>query len=77
MRDGLRIGRAGDNNIILNHKYVSKRHAQIVQAEDGLHIKDTNSKNGVRINGEDIIDALLKEGDKITIGKAEVLRVEA
>lgn len=47
----LTIGRAQDNDIVLNHISVSRHHAQLQHTDSGMMIADNKSMNGVFING--------------------------
>lgn len=62
------IGKSGDNNIILNHDDVSRRHAIIYKEANGnVVIEDLNSTNGIYVNGIKITSQVLHVGDKVTI----------
>ena len=64
-----RVGRSKDNEISLDDKSVSRRHAEIHRTNDGkFEILDTNSTNGVYINNEKIGKAELHEDDLLEIG---------
>ncbi len=54
---------------------VSRKHLQLVPQDDGLLVKDPGSKNGTRVNGRRVIEALLAVGDVIELGEARY-RVE-
>ncbi|MCU0285412.1 MAG: GGDEF domain-containing protein [Acidobacteria bacterium] len=66
------IGREKSNSISLDDELVSKVHCEvsfIVNRDlEQLIIKDLQSTNGTYVNGEIIQQAILKSGDKITIG---------
>jgi len=61
------IGRAPDNDIILQDCYVSRRHcAVVVHMGRGCEVHDTASKNGTYINGRKIAGpSRLATGDEI------------
>jgi len=61
------IGRADDNNIIINDRLVSESHAVIAQTNGQYFIKDSGSTNGVYINGKKIKEKQLNNGDIITL----------
>lgn len=46
----LRIGRAPDNDVVLDHPTVSRYHALLVETADGWHIEDLQSFNGTAVN---------------------------
>jgi predicted component of type VI protein secretion system len=64
----LLLGRHGECDIQLNSRKVSRRHCCIAQVNDYLVVRDLGSTNGVRINGERVIDGKLKAGDELTVG---------
>ena len=47
---GLRIGRALDNDIVLNHAIVSRHHAQVELRGRDAWVTDLNSRNGIFVN---------------------------
>ena len=78
------IGRAPDNQIVLDDPRASRHHAHVRADDDGsFMIIDGVSVNGqikrsankVFVNGEQKFEHLLKDGDRITIG-ASTLRFE-
>ncbi len=81
------IGRAKDNDIVLNDRQVSRRHAQITTKAaifriiDGYFVNDElqRSVNRVFINGKPHLEKILEPGDLISIGetKLEFERVNA
>ncbi len=46
-----RVGRRGDVSLSLNFKTVSSLHAEIVESESGLVLRDLRSTNGTFVNG--------------------------
>jgi adenylate cyclase len=77
------IGRAPDNNIVLDDPRASRHHAHIRSDEQGFTIVDgvviggqvRRSANKVFVNGEARFEHPLKDGDRVTIG-ASTLRFE-
>ena len=67
----VKIGRADDNNIILNDRYVSKHHAQLwfSKNDNSMVVTDNNSKNHTYVNGKKIVESFLTFGDEIRIHK--------
>lgn len=64
-----RIGRTRDNELTLNDKSVSRRHAEIQRYSNGnFVIFDVDSLNGVYVNSEQIKKKKLNEGDILEIG---------
>ncbi|MDQ6603698.1 MAG: FHA domain-containing protein [Chloroflexota bacterium] len=62
------IGRASENDLVLDHPQVSRRHAQVRWNGSQYVISDLNSTNGVYVNGERLREAALPEGARVQIG---------
>jgi len=62
------IGRAFSADIRLEAAAVSRRHAIVVRDDDGAHVLDDRSVNGVWVNGERTERVTLKSGDRFTVG---------
>lgn len=71
-QNGLTIGRALDNDIILNHAIVSRRHAQIALRDREAWVVDMGSRNGVFVNRLRVKEEQLADGDIIQIGPFEI-----
>ena len=69
LADGaVKLGRGGENTIILDNDSVSRRHAR-VEIRNGMHfLVDMNSTNGTYVNDEIVHDHPLRRGDQIKIG---------
>jgi pSer/pThr/pTyr-binding forkhead associated (FHA) protein len=63
------IGRTPDNDIVLDNRGVSRRHAQIEFGENQAVIIDNESLNGTFVNSRRISEEILKDNDTISIGK--------
>ncbi|MGH7901083.1 MAG: FHA domain-containing protein [Thermodesulfobacteriota bacterium] len=63
------IGRAQDNDIVINNLSVSRYHAMIYNKGGKVVIKDLGSANGTFVNGAKVDEADLWLGDVILIGK--------
>jgi len=63
------IGRTPDNDIVLDNRGVSRRHAQIEFSDDQAIIIDNESLNGTFVNSSRITEEVLKDKDAIIIGK--------
>ena len=61
------IGRHPDNAIIYNNPAVSRQHAILRRNENSWTIIDTGSKNGVYVNGKEVMEQELQLGDVIFI----------
>ncbi len=67
------IGRSPECQIVLRDFGISRNHAKIVVGEDGVRILDMKSKNGTQVNGVPIVEAPLRDGDRILLGKFELV----
>jgi len=67
------IGRTPDNDIVLNNKAVSRKHALIEFNENSALIIDNESLNGTFVNSRKITEEVLKDNDEITIGKFNLI----
>jgi hypothetical protein len=67
--ESISIGRAPDNDVVLNHAGISRTHARIERKASGWVLTDRASANGVLLNGAAIVStAALREGDRIAVG---------
>jgi hypothetical protein len=71
-RASLVMGRTDENEIVLNHRSISRHHAKIVREGDHYTIVDLQSANGVRVNGEDYERIELHPGDVIELGHVKL-----
>lgn len=62
------LGRDAENEIVLESKFVSKKHAT-VRYEGGQYvIEDLGSANGTRLNGAPVSISILTPGDSMEVG---------
>ena len=64
----VRIGRARDNDVVLNDDRASRYHAEFVVRENGGEIHDCNSANGTKVDGVLVDRAPVTAGSLIEIG---------
>ncbi|NTW97706.1 MAG: FHA domain-containing protein, partial [Oscillochloris sp.] len=69
---GLTIGRQLDNEIVLNHAIVSRKHAHIELRGRQVWLTDLNSRNGVTVNRLRVKEEQLNDGDVIGVGPFEL-----
>jgi ABC transport system ATP-binding/permease protein len=67
------IGRATDNDIVIQDVLASRHHAFLLQSPLGTEIRDAHSVNGTFVNGVRVGSAVLNEGDVITIGNVDLV----
>ena len=66
------IGRTDENEVVLNHRSISRHHAKVVREGDHYTIVDLQSANGVRVNGEDYERIELNPGDVVELGHVKI-----
>ena len=74
--EALSIGRMPECDIALSDPNVSRRHAEVRRQGTGFVVADLGSTNGTRVNGANVKERPLNNGDEITVG-ATKLRFEA
>ncbi|MBN1476530.1 FHA domain-containing protein [Candidatus Sumerlaeota bacterium] len=65
----IRIGRGRDNDIVIDHLSVSRRHAEIHYDHGHWLVADLDSANGTFVNGQRVTTVPLYHADTITVGK--------
>jgi len=66
------LGRALDNDVVLESNDVSRKHARLEPAGNVLRLVDLGSTNGIRVNGRRVQEHLLRDGDLIEIGSVQL-----
>ncbi len=66
--DRMLIGRDPNSTIVLDSMYISNRHAVIERRGQEFHLQDTNSANGIFLDGQRIAEALLQPDTEFRIG---------
>ena len=69
------IGRSSQNDVVLNHRSISRHHAELVADDSGRYqVLDLGSKNGVLLNGNRIgVRSALANGDRLILGEKELI----
>ena len=71
------LGRDDVADIILDDPGISRRHSEIRVTNDGPHlvasIRDLDSTNGTFVNGERITSQRLEDGDRVTVGRTDLI----
>jgi pSer/pThr/pTyr-binding forkhead associated (FHA) protein len=68
------IGRATGADFIVDAALVSRVHCRLTAGADGsLEVRDLESTNGTFVNGERVETVRLVPGDKLRVGRVELL----
>jgi len=71
------LGRAFDNDIILEDPRVSRHHAQLRQRYNRYILRDLGSSGGTRVNGFPIQEIVLRPGDVISLSGTDLIYAES
>jgi hypothetical protein len=67
-RPRLTVGRALDNDLVVDSAEVSRHHARVEYRDTQFWVIDQGSTNGTTVNGTQVSEHLLTFGDRITFG---------
>lgn len=67
------IGRATNADFIVEAALVSRVHCRLTAGAVDLEVVDLKSTNGTFVNGQRIDRAVLKNGDRLAVGKVELI----
>jgi hypothetical protein len=65
-----RLGRAFDNDIVINDSSVSRHHASIESVNGRFELRDLQSQNGTYVSDERVTQRPIADGDSIRLGQA-------
>jgi len=68
----LRLGRGQASDVVIEDRSVSRRHAVVTRRGGEVVLWDDRSLNGVRVNGERMRQATLRDGDAIALGDVQM-----
>jgi hypothetical protein len=66
------IGRASDNDVIVDDPMVSRHHCQLKLQHGAYGFTDLGSRNGSTVNGQPVTEIALGPGDIIRIGDTQI-----
>ena len=69
----LLIGRDPQNDVVLDDRRVSRKHAEIRLRLGRYTLYDLQSTNGTYVNGRRVAEKVLDDGDKISVGGLELV----
>lgn len=62
------VGRTEENDVVIDHRSVSRNHAKILLHNNAYRVVDLGSANGTLVNGEQYAQVDLKAGDLVEFG---------
>ena len=63
------IGRSSGADYTIDDDYVSRKHFEVTLTGEGADLKDLESVNGLKVNGQPVKEKALVEGDIIEVSK--------
>ena len=70
--DETRIGKAADNDIVVDHPTVSRNHGVLRRQGDRFVIEDVGSTNGTFVDGAQVREAFIKPGSLLEVGDVQL-----
>ncbi len=67
------IGRSPGAEFMIEAALVSRLHCQLIATADTLQVRDLGSTNGTFVNGKRVKAAELREGDRLSVGRLELI----
>jgi len=71
------VGRAAGADFIVDAPLVSRLHCRLTAGAAELEVIDLESTNGTFVNGERVDRALLRRGDRLGVGRVELMVSDA
>lgn len=71
--DAYSIGRTAGNDLVLDYQKISRNHASIERKGRDFILRDLNSTNGTRVDGNRIEQHRLQNGDTFQIGPTQIV----
>jgi pSer/pThr/pTyr-binding forkhead associated (FHA) protein len=67
------IGRADDNDIVLDDREASRHHLSLDVAVDGVIARDRGGKNSLLVNDQEVKEQRLKDRDELLVGATRLV----
>ena len=65
------MGRSSGAELMVDAAMISRLHCRLTAGATGLEVVDLDSTNGTFVNGQRVTRAVLKEGDRLGVGRVE------
>lgn len=69
----IHVGRTLNNEFVIKHESVSKRHARIINRENDYVVADLESSNGTFVEGKRVREARLVDGCEVRFGRVNYI----
>lgn len=76
-RDTTTIGRDPEADVFLDDVTVSRHHAEVVRAPDGMVLRDLQSMNGTYVQGSRVEEAPLRTGHELQVGRFRLVFMDS
>ena len=70
------IGHTRENNVVIESRFVSRHHCQVITTEHSCVIEDLNSTNGIYVKSNRVRRHYLNDGDVVLVGKHELIYLD-
>lgn len=67
------LGRAAGADFVLDATMVSRLHCRLTAGAAELEVEDLESTNGTYVNGTRVSRAVMRSGDRLTVGDVELV----
>lgn len=67
-RKVITVGRTAENDVCVPSKLISRHHARLLVGPNGVIVEDAGSTNGCFVNGKQIKQQLMRDGDVLEMG---------
>ena len=67
------MGRSPGAEFVVDAAMVSRLHCRLTAGATELHVVDLESTNGTFVNGQRVTQATLKEGDRLGVGRVDLV----
>lgn len=67
------IGRSSRCTMSVRDIKVSRVHCEVIEDDGDFILIDLHSQNGTKVNGSPITEAILQDGDEISVGKYKIV----
>lgn len=71
----IRIGRGRNNDFVLSDARSSADHAELRWEKGEFRVRDMGSTNGTQLNGSQVTEYAVQDGDQIRIGRTTMMLV--